>query len=370
MSRGDTINPAFPAGSFWRRALIFATCLYWGISAQAATPSPDTHHAQKVYTGIYLMNVYDLNINAYSYYADFYLWFRWKGDINPENIEFVNAVEKWGFTKELFYEEPKELENGYFYNGMRIEGRFYHSFQLADFPLDKHTLEIRIENVDYPVDSLVYLPDTGRFLMREDFSIPGWSIDSAKMTSHHNAYRTDFGEPNRSATVFSNFTFLLNINRPNSYFTLKLMLPLLVVILASLGGLFIFPPYIDARISLPIGGLLSCVFLQQSYGSALPDVGYMVLMDRIYLVSYLLIAAIMLRVILVSNSLTRLGESHYQNVYIKDRRLAGFSFFSIPADCLSTGYSPVSRVNILYALEYFPHDSFSMDCRNYGKIRI
>ncbi len=327
MAGGASIYSVLQTGSVGRRTFVFLLLLHGVLLLQANTPSQDIPHAQKVYTGIYLMNVYDLNINAYSYYADFYLWFRWKGDINPENIEFVNAVEKWGFTKELFYEEPKELDNGYFYNGMRIEGRFYHSFQLAHFPLDKHTLEIRIENVDYPVDSLVYLPDTGRYLIREDFSIPGWSIDGAKMSSHHNAYRTDFGEPNRSATVFSNFTFLLNINRPRSYFTLKLMLPLLVVILASLGGLFIFPPYIDARISLPIGGLLSCVFLQQSYGSALPDVGYMVLMDRIYLVSYLLVAAIMLRVILVSNSLTRLGESHYPQVYLKDRRLAGLFFF-------------------------------------------
>lgn len=42
------------------------------------------------------MNLYDLNVNEYSFYADFYVWFRWKGDRDPTGIEFVNGVEKWG----------------------------------------------------------------------------------------------------------------------------------------------------------------------------------------------------------------------------------------------------------------------------------
>jgi hypothetical protein len=257
---------------------------------------------QIVYTGIYLMNVYDLDINAYSYYADFYLWFRWKGDIDPTEIEFVNAVEKWGFTKTMFHDTTQILPDGYRYNGMRIEGRFYHSFSLQDFPVDEHPLDIRIESIEYPKDSIVFVQDTGRHLLREGFLIPGWNIRKAEIISHDNRYRTNFGEPYGPPT-FSNFTFLLTIGRPFSYFILKLLLPLMVVILASLLGLFIHPHYIDARISLPIGGLLSCVFLQQSYSTALPDVGYMVLMDRIYLVSYILMALIMLRIIIASNLL-------------------------------------------------------------------
>lgn len=299
----------------------------WALSGQSGEKIPAG--AQKVYTGFYLMNVYDLNINAYSFYADFYLWFRWKGDFDPTNIEFVNAVEKWGFTQEMFYEEPKELEDGYLYNGMRIEGRFFHSFELKDFPLDNHKLDIRIEHVDYPIDSLVYLPDTGRFLLRSDLLIPGWNFQNATIRNHDYVYRTNFGEPSPSQPVFSNFTFEITINRPKSYFLLKLMLPLLVVILASLGALVIHPRYLDARVSLPIGGLLSCVFLQQSYGDALPDVGYMVLMDRIYLLSYMLIAAIMLRVIVVGNLLAKGGEEDAMLAMKKDRRRVWqfFTFF-------------------------------------------
>lgn len=294
-----------------------------GIFAQETTANQE-----KVYTGVYLMNLYDLNVNEYSFYADFYVWFRWKGDLDPTGIEFVNGVEKWGVTNEIFSDEPKELPDGWMYNGMRIEGRFYHSFTLNRFPLDKHPLSIRLENTDYPLDSLVYLPDTSRFLFREDFIIPGWEIEKAEMATHTNAYNTNFGDPTGGRSAYSNFTFYINLKRPLSYFTLKLMLPLLVVLMASLGALFIYPSYIDARISLPIGGLLSCVFLQQSYSSALPDVGYMVLMDFIYLLSYLLIAAVILTVMLSGNKAATKDEMDHSVIYRKNKRLA-FILFSV-----------------------------------------
>ncbi|HNE30394.1 MAG TPA: hypothetical protein PLW66_14560, partial [Saprospiraceae bacterium] len=51
--------------------------------------------AQQVRVGMYLMNLYDLNMDEHSFYADFYIWFKWKGPIDPTNFEFVNSIEKW-----------------------------------------------------------------------------------------------------------------------------------------------------------------------------------------------------------------------------------------------------------------------------------
>ena len=97
----------------------------------------------------------------------------------------------------------------------------------------------------------------------------------------------------------------------------------MVVILASLGTLFLDPSFTDTRISLPIGGLLTSVFLQQSYSSALPDVGYMVLMDKIYLLRYILISLIILKVILSGNRLIqRKTDPFSQKIKALDQRLA------------------------------------------------
>jgi hypothetical protein len=289
-----------------------------GLAGPPAVAAP----VQPVETGIYLMNLYDLDIDAHSFYADFYLWFRWRGERDPMQIEFVNAVEKWGFTREDFHEEPLVLEDGSYYNGMRIEGRFFHPFQLSQFPLDRHDLQIWIENIVYPVDSLVYRPDTVTQLIRPDLDIPGWRLREAALVTRTNRYGTDFGERGVVASNFSDLGFQVEIQRPLAYFFLKLLLPLFIVLLAGLGALMIHPSYLEARVSLPVGALLSCVFLQQAYDSALPDIGYMVLMDQIYLVAYLLIALIILRVVLTGNRSAEAASPDWAAVRRSDRKRA------------------------------------------------
>lgn len=262
---------------------------------------------QKVYTGFHLMNLYNLNMDEHSFYADFYIWFRWKGKIDPTNIEFVNLIEKWSKAEATFDADsmPVNLKDGYKYRIMRIEGRFFHAFMLNRFPLDEHTLDIQIENPNFPVDSIVYLPDTGAVGMRKTLNMVGWEAKNRQLLTSIHDYGTNFGNPQENAQKFSNLAFNITLARPFSYFILKMLLPLLVVMIVSIGALLLHPSYIDTRSSLPIGGLLTAVFLQQTYNDALPDTGYMVLMDKLYLLCYALISLVLLQIILAGNALAK-----------------------------------------------------------------
>ena len=51
--------------------------------------------AQQVKVGFYTQNIYELDPENNTYHMDFYVWFNWKGDINPtEKVEFMNGVEE------------------------------------------------------------------------------------------------------------------------------------------------------------------------------------------------------------------------------------------------------------------------------------
>lgn len=257
---------------------------------------------QQVFTGVYLMNLYDLNMDEHSFYADFYIWFKWKGDIDPTKIEFVNSIEKWS----VHYEPAGEvsdsvLADGSRYRIFRAEGRFFHSFSLNRFPLDRHELDIQIESPEYDADALTYLPDTNSADIRRTLHLVGWQIKGDSLRSTLHDYGADFGNPAENARLYSNLTYSIKLDRPYSYFILKMLLPLLIVMMVSIGALLLHPSYIDTRSSLPIGGLLTAVFLQQSYSNALPDTGYMVLMDKIYLLAYTLISLVLLQVIRAGN---------------------------------------------------------------------
>jgi hypothetical protein len=297
----------------WKRLFLFAIWL----SPLLAVAQP-----QKARVGVYLMNLYDLNMDEHSFYADFYIWFKWRGSIDPTQIEFVNAIEKWSMDNATFDGDstPVVLKDGTKYKIYRIEGRFFHSFSLNRFPLDQHALDIQIENPEHPADSLVYLPDTSAAGIRNTLNLVGWAAEGARLDARVHDYGTDFGNPEENAQQYSNLSFVVTLARPFSYFLLKMLLPLLVVMLVSIGALLLHPEHIDTRSSLPIGGLLTAVFLQQSYSGALPDTGYMVLMDKIYLLSYFLISLVLLQVIRAGNVTAR--QQPIEPVIARERQLA------------------------------------------------
>jgi hypothetical protein len=268
------------------------------------------------------MNLYDLDMQKHTFYADFYVWFKWKGTLDPTtNLEFVNCIEKWGFTQTAIDDSTMVLKNGYNYKSMRVEGRFYHAFEWARFPLDAHKVTIQMENSLYTADSLVFVPDVGGASLRKDFTMPGWNMSGCDLAIGTNDYHNNFGLADNKTDVFSTATFSLGIARPWNYFLWKLMLPLAIVIFSSIGALLIEPTYIDARISLPIGGLLTTVFLQQSYSDALPDVGYMVLMDKIYLLSYIIIAAVMWQVMVAGNMIASVKADEPEKIRHREKIL-------------------------------------------------
>lgn len=311
---------------------LFIACLsiLTAISAQAEIKSAGEipSGAQKAYVGVFLMNVYDMDYAANSFYADFYLWMKWKGDIDPmADMEFANYVEKWGFTRELLNDTLIVLSDGYKYNIMRVEGRFYYPFKLDRYPLDTQALKIQIENSMYNTNDLVYLQDTSKSGISNVLKIPGWDIEGLSADENVNEYATNFGDPDVPVNEpYSNLTFKLHISRPMSFFLWKLLLPLLVVMISSLGTMLIYPEFIDARISLPIGALLSAVFLQQSYTSSLPDVGYMILMDKIYVLCYVLIISGLIESIITANWASSEEEDDIKRVRRFDFRYIAIAF--------------------------------------------
>lgn len=290
--------------------IAFLTQLSVGASAQSAAKSdtlePLTEipaKAQKVETGIFAMNLYDLDASSNTYYLDFYIWFKWKGDIDPTaNLEYTNGVDDWGVTSTPAYEEPQKLPDGRLYQSLRVEGRFVQPFALSRYPLDQQDLKVLIENAVYTTNQLVYIADKDQSGYSNALTIPGWKIRGFDLSNLVREYATNFGDVRLgTASQYSSMQYSLTVSRPVSFFAWKLLLPLIIVVAASWGSLLLNPQNVDSRIIIPVTALLTIVFLQQSYSSNLPDVGYLVLLDKIYAVAYILIIVSILEAILTAD---------------------------------------------------------------------
>ncbi len=277
--------------------------------------------AEQVKVGFYPVSVYQLDMASNTYYVDAYIWMRWKGDIDPTaTLEFTNMVEEWGKQVVNLNEAPKDLPDGSKYQIMRVEGRFVQPFSLIDYPLDKQKLSITLEDTTNGVDALAYVIDTESSGIGDSLKIPGWRIDgwSSALLTHD--YGTSFGEE-AAPSSYSSAQFSIDISRPLSFFLWKLLLPLFIVLLAALSALLIRPQDLDVRSALPAGALLTAIFLQKSYSDNLPDLGYLIMMDKIYLVAYGLIVLTLIRGIITYKKTVEADAKTVAAVHATDKKL-------------------------------------------------
>lgn len=292
--------------------------------------------AQQVTVGFYPVSVYQLDMASNTYYVDTYVWLRWKGDIDPTGtIEFTNMVEEWGKQQENLLSEPKVLPDGSKYQIMRVEGRFVQPFSLADYPLDKQKLSIMVEDTTNGADALSYVIDKDSSGIGDSLQIPGWKLAGWTSQIFKHEYGTKFGE-DATPSAYSAAQFSINISRPLSFFFWKLLLPLFIVLGAALSALLIRPQDLDVRSALPAGALLTAIFLQKSYSDGLPDLGYLILMDKIYLVVYALIVLTLIRAIFAYKATTDADANVVKQVHAADKKLlvAGLITFVVATSAI------------------------------------
>lgn len=296
----------------------------WAESFKRGVLTPDelsTPSTTQVKIGFYPVSVYELDMGKNTFFTDFYVWLRWKGDIDPvASLEFSNMVDEWGKQQEVIYEKPQLLSDGSKYKILKIEGRFVQPFNLADYPLDKHKLSIRVEDSVNTTEVVSFVIDHDNSGLGSNLRIPGWLLSGWSAEVYQHNYGTNFGEdgasPNYSAAQFN-----LLIDRPGSYFFWKMWMPLLIVLIAALSAMILSARSIDARTALPGGALLTAIFLQMGYSNSLPELTYLVLMDKIYLVAYFLIVLTLVRAIVTFQRCADADASIAQHMLRTDKRL-------------------------------------------------
>ena len=82
--------------------------------------------------------------------------------------------------------------------------------------------------------------------------------------------------------------------------SVKTFVPIGLIVICAALVFFVRPHYVEGRIGLGITALLTLVALQLTSSATLPDVGYLMMLDKIYLLAYVFIIASLARVVLTS----------------------------------------------------------------------
>jgi hypothetical protein len=257
-------------------------------AANAAAREPAGPRKDVVRIGALINDIQQLDLQSHSYNVDMYIWFKWRNPkIDPaHSFEFLNAFELWGHI--LTYEtgEPERLPDGSYYQVIRNQGKFNAKLPLERYPFDTQHMVVALEDSHRDASELVFVPDDDPIALSRDLTIPGWDIGDPSLRVVDNTYASNFGDPTYDEITYSRVVFDLPVTRPTGTYALKLLLPMLLVALTALLSLSVHPRYVEGRIGIGITALLTLVALQLTSNSSLPEVNYLLLLDKLYILSY------------------------------------------------------------------------------------
>ncbi|MCB1142946.1 MAG: ABC transporter substrate-binding protein [Leptospiraceae bacterium] len=111
-----------------------------------------------VYTGIEINEITDLKVIDLTYNLDFYIWFRYSGNFNPEFIEFQNSVTP------IELKEPIEFntnpQSGMSYKIFKLSGNFRANSLPVKYVLEQHALGVSFHHKVLNRNNLIYVIDT------------------------------------------------------------------------------------------------------------------------------------------------------------------------------------------------------------------
>lgn len=160
--------------------------------------------------GIYLRALHAFDPTADTFGADFWLWsLCLSADQQPlQTMEFVSADR----TSVLLDAPGHPL-----WANRNMDGAFRYEWDERNFPFDRHTLTIELEEGVDDIRGFLYEPDIANSGVDPDLKLPGgWKMTGSRLEVSTKAYDTTFGDPSLAeggGSEFSRLVFSIDIAR-------------------------------------------------------------------------------------------------------------------------------------------------------------
>jgi hypothetical protein len=248
-------------------------CLQFVAGAQEAA-------ADTVSVGVYITSIHDIDFKEKEYTISFWLWLRYKNRSFDflRNLEVPQAktVEKSFSTVDSSGEQV--------YMQMKLQCVMKDSWRIENFPFDRQTLRLSIENSQFDSRSLIFIPDTVGNHFDPRFTLRGWTIDSCIISTGIKAYETGFGDTSleKPHTEYSSFRVRLGIKRDASGLFWKMFLGMYIAFLIAYVCFYIHSDGMDSRFGLSVGSLFAVIGNKYIIDSSLPESTSFTLVDTLH----------------------------------------------------------------------------------------
>ena len=232
--------------------------------------------------GIYLDRIPNLSLQASSWTADFYVWFRWRGEQADPGEDLI-VVDGSIDSKEKQDEYTSGDEH---YTLYRVVARITKPFDVQRFPRADHLLTIELEPPAALRDKLLFVADNENSGVSSRVAIPGYSTDKSGVIEKPHAYRSTLGDPRLAAgteQVVSQLRMGLLVQEQDWGFYIKMFCALFAAVGVALTTFFLDPTY-GPRFGIGVGALFAAVASTYVNSTLVPHTGVITLADMVNLV--------------------------------------------------------------------------------------
>ena len=297
-------------------------------SDQMITVGESTFAVQRVVqTGVNFNLIRDLNTVSETFYADFFVWFKYYGDDDAANVVFTNISDPQTLTTD---EVRSEEFDGLKYKVYRVTGTFTSPLNFRSFPFDSQDLLVHFQNRTLTSAQLVYAIDsdfliippadrltTGGNAAKSISQISNWRPNSLQAFAGSVGTSSNLGDPDSTSAnhgiEFSQVGVSIEIGRNVGQFLLKNLLPLILLLAITYISLFFSHEQTTERVSFGITGVLTGAVLLSTVVSVLPDVGYTVAIEWAFY-GFILLSALCILVALIGGKLNNAKQITEMNM--------------------------------------------------------
>ncbi|MBM4266412.1 MAG: hypothetical protein FJ144_07365 [Deltaproteobacteria bacterium] len=283
-------------------ALLLAAVLFLPASVTGQEASlPPGERPVPVEAGFFLVNLSGVAERDETFDADLYLSFRWRdsrlafaGDEPRRYLEdaAVNRLrEIWWPQLEFVNTAEPEITNrtlnvspdGTVEYIVGLTSSFRADLDLRRFPFDSQKLEVWIESFLWTDDQMVFVPDTKRVGFNRESTFEGLVVTQVSADARRR-------ELSGWGTTFSDFIAVIDVRRQAAFYLWTVFAPVTLIFLISC-TVFVVP--IDGfhdRVGISLAALLAVIATQFAMSFNLPQISYLTVIDRVFVVTYFCVA--------------------------------------------------------------------------------
>lgn len=263
--------------------LVFASALLGAPRAGAADAQP-----AQVVVGTYINKIQDLSFRENRYAVDFYIWFRWRAqgalaDYKPlESFEILNG--RIDSKTSVVEKKIGELS----YASARVAATITETWELANFPFDRHRMQIRVEDSMFTALDLQFVPDQTNSRLGDEIDMAGWTASNFGTEVQRRMYRTNYGDvslPTDAQSEYSRYVIGWDLDRVGWGAAIKLLSTVILATGVAFVSFMVKPSDLDARFGMGVGALFAVAASAFIVSSSVPDSASLTVADKLHMVA-------------------------------------------------------------------------------------